>query len=145
LIVAPIPMNAPRSLGFTMYSFAPSRRVSSTSSGELDEVKMTTGTESKSRIARKVEEDQIRQLSVPDVLHQDLDRVPPVGGDMQAARDLVLLERFLDQIHVRRVVLDHEDAGRLRSRGHSTPSAAGSVRRNVDPPPGFDSTQIRPP
>ena len=69
-------------------------------------------------------------------------RVFAVPRDLQLAVDPVLPERLADQEDVRLVVFGEEDPGRPRLR---LSCDHGTSKKNVEPLPGADSTQILPP
>src|SRR5712692_2588038 len=98
----------------------------------------------------EVEQDEIGSAGVGErVLSPEVgERLDPVGHKVQPVADLHLRQRLLHEPGVTRIVLDEKDVDRLSNDLHAASfcaSTAGSVNLNVDPFPGSDSTQIRPP
>src|SRR5713226_1198098 len=76
------------------------------------------------------------------------ERLDAVGHDVQPVADLRLRQRLLHEPRVASIVLNEEDVDGLSNDLHAASCwapIAGSVNLNVDPCPGSDSTQIRPP
>src|SRR5215831_3621181 len=101
----------------------------------------------------QVEQDQVRSdlIAIGRLLPQHLQGLLAILCNMQTVGELAVLQRDLRQQHVAFVVLDQQQLRGSTKRArygvnHSEPSWQRlTLNENVEPAPGEDSTDIRPP